>query len=1043
VEVLLFGLLSHVGPPSMHAISETYSSKRLALIFVLGILALLNLGCAVVADPPTTVGHTVHKLAINTVSLPQGVVGTAYSVTLGATGGSAPYRWSIIAGALPAGLSLSSSGTISGIPSGSGTAKFTVQVQDSQLDTVSAGLFLAINSPNKSSSLQVATSSLSAGTMGKAYSASLAATGGTSPYQWSVTGGNLPSGLSLNASSGAISGSPSAAGTTTFTARVQDSQGQTAAANLSIVVNASSSGSGSPLQITTSSLSAGSVGKAYSASLAATGGTSPYHWSVTGGNLPSGLSLNASSGAISGSPSAAGTASFTIQVQDSKQQTASAGLSIAVSAAPSGGGGGSTLQITTSSLPAGTVGASYSTSLGASGGTPPYQWSVSAGSLPSGLSLNSGSGAISGTPSTSGSFNLTAKVQDSAQQSISANLLISISAAPTPASLSITTTSLPSGSVGSSYSAQLVATGGTAPYQWSVTAGSLPAGLTLNASTGAISGGASAAVNAAITVEARDSSVPQNSASKNFTLVISASGPPAGSVMVTTFGATGDGQTDDTKAINAAIGALRSGQTLFFPCGTYLVTAALTQLSVSNIQVLGPPSQCVTLHVKSSNSFKAFAVQGGISSSVNLAADVTSDTFTLVSGGVSSLGLNIGDYVMISDTAVNDNGSGSPPIATQEVVKVTAINGDTATIDGAFAWNFTMVSPHPEQWGGNPSAQKLSGLTNVIVKYIALDGTGSTGTIKPFRFDNVVNSEVGFVSISNFVSNAAGFDGFNPDTGYENNFHDLKLTNAANGPLPSGEGEAFRLQRQSYVTVNNVNIAASAGQGVFGFGYHDGYWGTLSNITIDLHGATGRVFKTLRADHNTFNNIVAMNGVGHNGINITDVSQFNVFNNCVATGNDQHGIDMFGSYDINNTFNNCTSKLNQGKQVNFSNGFSGQYADDNTTFNGGFFGDARGSGAIIQQNGVGFTMTGATISDDQGKASAGLVINGPNCSVTNNTFSGLPAGQDINMKSGTGCNFAGNSVPQGTTPSGLANLFKTAKALYASLTEFNLDNRRR
>ena len=607
--------------------------------------------------------------------------------------------------------------------------------------------------------------------------------------------------------------------------------------------------------------------------------------------------------------------------------------------------------------------------------------------------------------------------------------------------LTLGTSSLPQAIVGTSYSTSLAASGGTAPYQWSITVGALPAGLTLNAASGAISGTPTSATTAPITVEVMDSSVPVKTASNNFSLVISASGPPPGAVVVTNFGATGNGSTDDTNAINAAIAALQTGDTLYFPCGTYLISGALTKLSISNLQVLGPASQCVIIHVKSANNFDAFVVTGGMSSSVNLAADVTSNTFTAVSGGVATLGLNVGDYVLISDTAVNDNGPGSPPIATQEVVLVAGISGETVTINGTFAWMFTLISLEPEQWGGNPFAQKLAPVSNVVVKYITFDGTGSTGTINPIKFDNAVNSEVGFVNISNFVSNAAPFYGFNPDTGYQNNFHDMTLTNAANGPLPSGEGNAVLMQRQAYVTVNNISITASAGQGVFGFGYHDGYWGTLSNVTIDLGGATGRVFKTLRADRNIFNNIVAKNGVGHNGINITDVSQFNTFNNCQSTGNDQHGIDMFGSYDIGNTFNNCVSEFNAGRQFNFSSGYSGQYADDSTTINGGTFCCVRGSGALIQQNGTGFTLNGATLSDDQHEATAGLVINGTDCTVTNNTFSGLPAGQDVDVITGVGCTFAGNSTPDGTTPSGLASLFKTVKSFYALLMNPLRDNR--
>jgi hypothetical protein len=684
------------------------------------------------------------------------------------------------------------------------------------------------------------------------------------------------------------------------------------------------------------------------------------------------------------------------------------------------------LAVSTSGLPLAIIGSLYSVTLGASGGTAPYQWSITAGALPGGLTLNAGTGAITGTPGSAGTSNFTIQVQDSKQQVASANLGITV-AAP----LTITTTTLTSGTVGVAYAAMVSASGGTAPYQWSITAGALPVGLTLSGTTGGISGTPTSATTSPITVEVMDSSVPTQTFSKSFSLVVSPASPPPGAVVVTNFGATGNGSTDDTNAINAAIASLQTGGTLYFPCGTYLVSAALRQLSLSNVQVLGPPSQCVTIHANSANSFNVLTISGGLSSSVNLAADVTTNTFTLVSGGVATLGLSVGDDVIISDTAVNDNGAGSPPIATREVVQVAGISGDAVTINGTFAWMFTLVSPHPEQWGGNPFAQKLNPVSNVIVKYISFDGTGSTGTINPLRFNNAVNSEVGFVNISNFVSNAAAVDGFSSNTGYQNNFHDMVLTNAANGPLPSGEGEAMFSENQSYLTVNNISITASAGQGVFGFGCHDCTWGTISNVTIDLGGATGRVFKTLRADHNTFNNIVAKNGVGHNGINITDVSQYNVFNNCQSTGNDQHGIDMFGSYDVGNTFNNCTSEFNAGRQFNFSSGFSGQYADDSTTINGGTFCCARGGGAIIQQNGTGFTLSGATVSDDQHGASSGLSIDGMNCTVTNNTFSGFPAGHDIAVTSDVGCSFSGNSTPDGTTPSGLASLFEKAERFYA------------
>jgi len=341
---------------------------------------------------------------------------------------------------------------------------------------------------NAPSPVDITTTSLADGQIGVAYSQTLQATGGTTPYTWSILSGSLPAGLSLNSSTGEISGTPTTAGTSNFTARVTDAGSQTDDQALSIAIPAD-------LVVTTSSLPDGQIGVAYSQSLAASGGKTPYSWSLDAGTLPAGLSLS-SGGVISGTPTTAGTSNFTVKVTDSQTpaDTATKALSIAIPA---------DLAVTTSSLPDGQIGVAYSQNLAASGGKTPYAWSLDAGTLPAGLSLSSG-GVISGTPTTAGTSNFTVKVTDSQTPADTATKALSIAI---PADLVVTTSSLPDGQIGAAYSQTLAATGGVTPYTWSLVSGSLPAGLSLS-SGGVISGTPTATGTSNFTVRVTDSQAP-------------------------------------------------------------------------------------------------------------------------------------------------------------------------------------------------------------------------------------------------------------------------------------------------------------------------------------------------------------------------------------------------------------------------------------------------------------------------------------------------------------------------------------------------------
>jgi hypothetical protein len=162
------------------------------------------------------------------------------------------------------------------------------------------------------------------------------------------------------------------------------------------------------LEIITPSLPNGEVGIAYNATLTASGGQTPYTWSVVTGNLPTGLSLNASTGVVSGMPTAAGNFTFTLKVEDSSpvKKNDTRGYTVAIAPAR--------LQITTPTLPDGRINVAYSITVQATGGISPYTWSISVGNLPAGLTLNASTGVISGMPTATGDFNFTVMVADSA-----------------------------------------------------------------------------------------------------------------------------------------------------------------------------------------------------------------------------------------------------------------------------------------------------------------------------------------------------------------------------------------------------------------------------------------------------------------------------------------------------------------------------------------------------------------------------------------------------------------------------------------------------
>src|SRR5262249_17044303 len=223
---------------------------------------------------------------ITTKSLPGATATKAYSTVLTAEGGPTPFTWTVTSGTLPIGVLLTPDGSLGGLPLLSGSSSFTVKVVARNGDSDTQPLTLQVaDAPT------ITTSNLPAGQVGNSYSQTLHVNGGTAPYDWSITVGALPAGLTLSGAQ--ISRTPTTAGTSNFTVQVSDANAASATKPLSIAV------ASGPLSVTTTSLPGGQVGAAYSQALQASGGVDSYTWSINSGSLPSGLTLS-SSGQITG-----------------------------------------------------------------------------------------------------------------------------------------------------------------------------------------------------------------------------------------------------------------------------------------------------------------------------------------------------------------------------------------------------------------------------------------------------------------------------------------------------------------------------------------------------------------------------------------------------------------------------------------------------------------------------------------------------------------------------------------------------------------------
>lgn len=321
--------------------------------------------------------------------------------------------------------------------------------------------------------------------------------------RWNVSEGALPPGMTLASDSGLLSGRPTLSGTYDFTVSVAESWPQRSGARVYTLTVL-------PQLLVEFNPPPARVDASYEYTPIIDGGVPPYTFSVAG--LPAGLDYDAATGKLFGTPPIENTGlrlEITVADEGDPQQAVALRATLVIHPVA--------VSITTTELPNAAVDQDYTTKLEAADGRQPYVWRITAGVLPLGLRLGRSTGEITGTPPS---------------RAATETFTVSVSDADTPPSsdarefklvvpVTITTTTLPTARIGVAYSTSIGASAGLTPYSWELSTGTLPDGLDLDSSTGAILGTpAATASTQTFTVRVTDSDTPPTTAEVELTITI-------------------------------------------------------------------------------------------------------------------------------------------------------------------------------------------------------------------------------------------------------------------------------------------------------------------------------------------------------------------------------------------------------------------------------------------------------------------------------------------------------------------------------------------
>jgi hypothetical protein len=447
-------------------------------------------------------------LAFASDSLPNALKNEQYSEIIRVTGGIGPYTYDHL-GRLPDGLSLDSvKGLISGKSSIGGSANIFVTVLDSTWPAPQEiGQYLKLRTTSMLTILT--TSVLPHARRGHEINTfALEAAGAPSPYTWQIIDGLLPDGITLDSQTGMLSGMPSGWGDFLVKIEVTNTSGQTADKEFIWHIM-------DILTITSGLLPDAAEDAIYNFSLQAKGGLKPYQWRLNNTSLPESLSLNNQTGTISGIPDSQSARAIVIEVSDSDDPPQTVQKEFHLEIIPKA------LYIFTPELPDCLVNNPYYAEIKALEGKPPYSWNLKSGNLPAGLEIlvSHDSLKIEGTPTQTGLYTFTIEVTDSHTPPNHAEKTFNIEIS---GNVEIITRQLPHAQTGNMYASALQAKGGLPAYIWRITDGKLPAGLTLNARTGDITGipEENTSESEEFRIQVQDSANPSSSAETTLSIYV-------------------------------------------------------------------------------------------------------------------------------------------------------------------------------------------------------------------------------------------------------------------------------------------------------------------------------------------------------------------------------------------------------------------------------------------------------------------------------------------------------------------------------------------